>query len=59
VPSRCTCGSSRRTPYTNTYTRDYSGQGLPFVAIIYRACRCMDCGQARRDQEKVYPKEDT
>ena len=54
-PSRCTsCGSSRRSPYENTTYRDYAGQGLPFVGIYYRTCRCVDCGQARRDQEKVY-----
>jgi hypothetical protein len=54
-PSRCrTCGSSRRTKYENSERRDYSGMGLEFEAIIYRSCRCQDCGQARRDQEKVY-----
>jgi uncharacterized Zn finger protein len=54
-PSRCpSCGSSQRTKYENPERRDYSGCGLEFVAIIYRTCRCMDCGQARRDQEKVY-----
>jgi hypothetical protein len=55
VPSRCPrCGSSRRTKYENPYRRDYSGSGLEYIAIFYRACRCLDCGQARRDQEKVY-----
>ena len=54
-PSRCPiCGSSRRTKYENPTRLDYSGQGLEFVAIVYRTCRCLDCGQARRDQEKVY-----
>ena len=54
-PSRCcNCGSSRRTKYENPYRRDYNGAGLEYIAIIYRTCRCMDCGQARRDQEKVY-----
>jgi uncharacterized Zn finger protein len=53
--SRCKkCGSSRRTKYENAVRRDYAGMGLAFVAIIYRTCRCEDCGQARRDQEKVY-----
>ena len=53
--SRCKkCGSSRRTKYANPDRRDYSGAGLDFVAIIYRTCRCLDCGQARRDQEMVY-----
>jgi hypothetical protein len=55
TPSRCgQCGSSRRSDYQNTYHRDYSGAGLPFVGITYRSCRCLDCGQARRDLEKVY-----
>jgi hypothetical protein len=55
APSRCpVCGSSRRTKYENPERRDYSGQGLEFVAIVYRTCRCLDCGQARRDQEKVF-----
>jgi hypothetical protein len=54
-PSRCrTCGSSRRTKYENAERRDYSRMGLEFIAVIYRTCRCLDCGQARRDQEKVY-----
>jgi hypothetical protein len=55
APSRCpACGSSRRTKYENSDRRDYGGHGLEFVAIVYRTCRCLDCGQARRDQEKVY-----
>lgn len=54
-PSQCKkCDSSRRTKYENTDRRDYSGAGLEYVAIIYRTCRCLDCGQARRVQEKVY-----
>jgi len=54
-PSRCrNCGSSRRTKYENPERRDYSGAGLEYDAIIYRTCRCLDCGQARRVQEKVY-----
>ena len=55
VPSRCKCGSSRRTPYSNVQFRDYSGSGLDFVGIYYRSCKCLDCGQARRDREMVYP----
>jgi len=59
-PSRCrNCGSSRRTKYENPERRDYSGAGLEFAAIIYRTCRCLDCGQARRDQEKVYAPKST
>jgi predicted Zn-ribbon and HTH transcriptional regulator len=54
-PSRCKgCGSSRRTKYENPMRVDFSGSGLDCVAIVYRTCRCLDCGQARRDQEKVY-----
>jgi hypothetical protein len=59
-PSRCPiCGGSRRTKYENPDRRNYSGHGLEFIAIIYRTCRCLDCGQARRDQEKVYPPKGT
>ncbi len=55
MPSRCSkCGSSRRSDYQNTDYRDYSGAGLMFVGIYYRSCRCLDCGQSRRDREKVY-----
>ena len=54
-PSRCSnCGSSKRTGYENPYYRDYSGQGLEFIGIYYRACKCIDCGRARRDLERVY-----
>jgi len=54
-PSRSqTCGSSQRTRYENPVRVDFSGSGLDCVAIVYRTCRCADCGQARRDQEKVY-----
>jgi hypothetical protein len=54
-PSRCTaCGSSRRTAYENCDYLDYSNHGLEFIGIYYRTCRCQDCGQARRDREKVY-----
>ena len=54
-PSRCpNCGSSQRTKYENPERIDFPGSGLECVAIIYRTCRCVDCGQARRDQEKVY-----
>jgi hypothetical protein len=53
--SRCThCGSSRRTKYENPYRRDYRGAGLEYVAVIYRTCRCLDCGKPRKDKEKVY-----
>jgi hypothetical protein len=55
TPSRCpACGSSRRTKYENSERRDYRGAGLPFIALVYRTCKCLDCGQARRDQERVY-----
>lgn len=54
-PSRCpNCGSSQRTKYENPKRVDFPGSGLECVAIVYRTCRCLDCGQARRDQEKVY-----
>jgi hypothetical protein len=54
-PSRCpNCGSSQRTKYENPERIDFPGSGLDCVAIVYRTCRCMHCGQARRDQEKVY-----
>lgn len=54
-PSRCPrCGSSQRTKYENPNRIDFPGSGLDCIAIVYRTCRCVDCGQARRDQEKVY-----
>ena len=55
-PSRCpNCGSSQRTKYENPERRRFTAAaGSNCVAIIYRTCRCVDCGQARRDQEKVY-----
>lgn len=53
-PSRCICGSSRRTKYSNYEYEDYSGAGLAFVGIHRRATKCKDCGQARVDREKVY-----
>jgi len=53
--SRCTvCGSSRRTKYENPTRRDYNGAGLKYIALIYRTCRYLDCGQARFDRERVY-----
>ena len=55
VPSRCPkCGSSQRSAYHNARYEDHSGQGLPFVGIHYRPCKCVDCGQARIDKEPVY-----
>jgi hypothetical protein len=55
VPSRCKkCGSSRRSPYHNARYDDHTGEGLPFVGIHYRPCKCLDCGQARIDKEPVY-----
>ena len=56
VPSRCRCGSSRRSDYLTEYYRDYNAQGLPFIGIYYRTCKCLDCGQSRLDQERVYSK---
>jgi hypothetical protein len=54
-PSRCPkCGSSQRTKYENPKRIDFPCSGLDCVAIIYRTCKCLDCGQARRDLEKVY-----
>ena len=56
-PSRCKkCGSSNRTDYQNVYFRDFPG--LEFSRIYYRSCKCLDCGQARRDLERVYPPAD-
>jgi len=54
-PSRCpACGSSRRTKYENRERVYFPGSGLDCIAIDYRTCHCLDCGQARRDQERVY-----
>ena len=54
-PSRCPrCRSSRRSAYHNPRYDNYSGKGLEFVGIHYRPCKCLDCGQARIDKERVY-----
>lgn len=53
-PSRCKCGSSERTQYTNTRRKEFANAGTPFIAIIYRTCECLSCGQTRIDREPVY-----
>lgn len=58
TPSRCPkCGSSARSKYLNTQRRNFANAGTEFIAINYRRCRCLDCGQTRVDREPEYPPE--
>ncbi len=53
-PSRCPkCGSTERSPYFGTVTRDTAGvyQGKPFDRIVRHRTRCGNCGQTRVDKE--------
>lgn len=40
------CGSTNRTPYQNTITKELGAK-----KVTWRTCRCKDCGQCRRDKE--------
>jgi hypothetical protein len=52
--SRCpNCDSTSRSDYQNTVRRRISGiddDGRPFEWIVWRSCRCLKCGQWRRDK---------
>ena len=54
--SRCrTCGSSSRGDYFNKTEKPLSGideQGLPFTHVVWRSCKCLDCGQIRRERSR-------
>lgn len=53
VVSRCPkCGSTERTAYTKTTEIDVIGEeaGLPFNTVVWRTCKCLACGQWRRDR---------
>lgn len=57
VPSRCPkCGSTRRTPYSGSPRVVAHGgvlEGVPYTHVIFRPTKCLDCGQARVDRERV------
>ena len=40
------CGSTDRDPYLHTTKRELCGQ-----LVIWRKCRCSNCGQIRVDKE--------
>lgn len=54
TPARCPrCKSTERTPYGNAIEREWSGvapDGSPCTHVIWRACKCLACGQARKDK---------
>ena len=58
VRPKCTrCGSTRRSNYTNSVRSDISGvsdTGIIYTAIIWRHCKCLDCGQHRVERELIY-----
>jgi len=61
LPSTCAiCGSQDRSEYENTRRRDGDGichqTGRTFVAVIWRDCRCLNCGQRRVDRTPVFVK---
>lgn len=51
--SKCPkCGSIKRTSYNHTRAMDY-GQivdGRDYSKVIWRNCKCLDCGQTRIDK---------
>lgn len=60
--SRCRkCQSTRRTEYSNTRRREIDGvepgTHKPFSAVVWRNCKCLDCGQARVDRTYEYTPE--
>jgi len=54
--SKCrACGCTDRSAYTNIRTANISGSHPTFglyTTIVWKRCRCLQCGQARDD--KVY-----
>lgn len=56
--TRCTCGSTQRTPYFNRREHAIAGlhptTGEPFTSIVWRRTSCQDCGQFRDDKHYVY-----
>jgi len=49
-----TGGSSRRSEYWGRMVQKcpgLRGDGTPYIAIVRRRCRCLDCGQVRIDKE--------
>lgn len=51
-PAACpACGSTRRRPYKVVMTRAMAGRvgEQEYTHIVYRDCRCADCGRPRRE----------
>ena len=50
------CGSTKRSSYSNTITKDIQGvlaDGREYEKVIWRDCWCSDCGQHRKDRTYV------
>ena len=47
------CGSARRSGYAHVRGFDYPGvlpSGRKYNRVVWRNCRCLDCGQVRVDR---------
>lgn len=46
------CGSTERSPYFGIRRFPYCGEkdGRPYNRIVWRSCRCLQCGQHRREK---------
>jgi len=55
-PGRCpACQSTNRSPFIpgGTTTQEIEGndpQGEPYDAVVWRKCKCLDCGQLRTER---------
>lgn len=55
-PSRCKCGSTRRTAFRNSRTFRSNGvdpAGNPATHIVHHMTNCKDCNQLRRVREYI------
>lgn len=56
--SRCpSCDSTNRSKYgaiTTVVSSGVDASGKPYTEIVWRTCRCLDCGQTRRDRSFEY-----
>lgn len=62
-PSLCrVCGSQERSEYGNVRRREGEGTcnitGRQFMAMIFRDCTCLNCGQRRCDRSPVFISEE-